>query len=450
MLQGALRRSPVWPVLSLASIVFVCKFSFSRRFCDRFGFERRMFLRSDQMAFAAEGAEGDIDAGLFEYAFGQRSGLFGGFGSLRAEGLADIPQGVSAFRGGHPPAVADLVEALGQDVVEEAPGELFGGDAAQLLAVAVGAVAPGEDDMAVAHLLYAAVGNGDLVGVAGEIAQCVLGPSGHLLGVCHPFRAGKLAETALPVVRVREARRAAGERELPASAQRTQALYESVAEGLGEGVLAEEPVPAAVYPFLRLLPPDPARHEAVDVEMPQQPLVPGVQQGDVAELAFEPPLRIVREALQNPADDMEELVEQQLPVGVHQRVQAVRQSEDQMEILHRKDLAHSPSGPLAARMALAGRAVAVLAGVVDWQLASAVVAAVDVPAQRGRPAQQHPAHRLRRVRRDGPRPVVAVPAGADRVRNPHSDFHRLRSSQSSPRVSSGLCVLRIISAVTCM
>jgi hypothetical protein len=43
------------------------------------------------------------------------------------------------------------VEAFGQYVVEEAPGELCDGDAAQLLAVAVGAVAPCEDDMAVAH-----------------------------------------------------------------------------------------------------------------------------------------------------------------------------------------------------------------------------------------------------------------------------------------------------------
>jgi hypothetical protein len=85
--------------------------------------------------------------------------------------------------------MADAVEAAGQHVDEEAADELAGGERHGLVALAaVGAVVlPLERDAAFIAGDEPAVGDGDPVGVAGEISQHGLRAGERTLGVDHPL-----------------------------------------------------------------------------------------------------------------------------------------------------------------------------------------------------------------------------------------------------------------------
>lgn len=73
-----------------------------------------------QMPFFAVRAEGEVEPG------GGWAGLFGrGFGRCRADVITDGGECLLASGSAHPAAVADLVEALREDVVAEALGELL-------------------------------------------------------------------------------------------------------------------------------------------------------------------------------------------------------------------------------------------------------------------------------------------------------------------------------------
>src|SRR5438132_2613421 len=71
--------------------------------------------------------------------------------------------------------VADALEAIGKDVKEEAADELVGAERHRLLPVAVAVILPAKTDLAVVDADQAIVGNGDAVGVAGDIGQHLFG-----------------------------------------------------------------------------------------------------------------------------------------------------------------------------------------------------------------------------------------------------------------------------------
>src|SRR5215472_5136840 len=97
--------------------------------------------------------------------------------------------------------VADPVEALGQHVHQEAADELMRGERHRLPAVgAVGpvdaVVLPPEGDGIGVGGDQSAVGDGDAMGVAREIAQDLLRPGERLLGVDHPFSPAQRCQEA--------------------------------------------------------------------------------------------------------------------------------------------------------------------------------------------------------------------------------------------------------------
>ncbi len=81
------------------------------------------------------------------------------------------------------------MEALGQDVHQEAADELVGGQRHRLVSArSVDAVVlVSEGDPALVGFDEAVVGDGDAVGVARQIGEDGLGPAERLLGVDHPL-----------------------------------------------------------------------------------------------------------------------------------------------------------------------------------------------------------------------------------------------------------------------
>ena len=167
------------------------------------------------------------------------SGPLLGFRRLGADGRADGLKCLLASGGAHPAAVADLMEALREDVGAEALGELLYRDGVGLFCVVVGAVTPGVGNVAVLDLLDTRVADGDLVGVAGEVFECLGRFAGRGLGVDDPSLRFQCREQRIPGGFIGERGAAAAVGELVLFAQCAQALDVAVAEGVGKGVFLE-------------------------------------------------------------------------------------------------------------------------------------------------------------------------------------------------------------------
>ena len=83
--------------------------------------------------------------------------------------------------------VADLDEARGQDVEQEAADELDRIEGHDLGAVVVFGVAPAKAHLAVNEIEKSAVGDGDAVSIASQILQHMLGSAEGRLGIDNPF-----------------------------------------------------------------------------------------------------------------------------------------------------------------------------------------------------------------------------------------------------------------------
>ena len=81
---------------------------------------------------------------------------------------------------------ANANEALGQDVQEESPQEFVGGEGHLLLLVPMGIVFPAERDLAVLEGEQAMVGDGDAMGVTGQVVEDVFGSAEGWLGINDP------------------------------------------------------------------------------------------------------------------------------------------------------------------------------------------------------------------------------------------------------------------------
>jgi uncharacterized protein GlcG (DUF336 family) len=83
--------------------------------------------------------------------------------------------------------VADADQASGQDMEQEAAQELMRRDGHDLLLVAMRVVSPTEGDAAIAQGDKAMIGDGDAVGISGQVAQNLFRPAERRLGIDHPI-----------------------------------------------------------------------------------------------------------------------------------------------------------------------------------------------------------------------------------------------------------------------
>jgi len=87
--------------------------------------------------------------------------------------------------------MADAVEAVGHGMLQEAADELVRGERHDLGPAVLAIVLPGKADLTIIELHQAAVGDGDAVGVAAEIAEHLLRPGERRLGVDDPLDPGQ-------------------------------------------------------------------------------------------------------------------------------------------------------------------------------------------------------------------------------------------------------------------
>ena len=87
---------------------------------------------------------------------------------------------------GQEPERADADKAAGQDVEQEAAQELLRTERHHSLLITVGIILPAESDLVMFESHEAVVGDGDAMGIAGEITQHMVGTAEGWLGVDDP------------------------------------------------------------------------------------------------------------------------------------------------------------------------------------------------------------------------------------------------------------------------
>src|ERR1700719_4821051 len=95
---------------------------------------------------------------------------------------------------GEPAEVAYARKAPRQNVLQETPQELFMRERHDAALAVVRVVLPAERDVRISHLDQTMVGDGDAMGVAGQIVQHVFQPAERLLRVDHPVFAEQRAQ----------------------------------------------------------------------------------------------------------------------------------------------------------------------------------------------------------------------------------------------------------------
>lgn len=90
--------------------------------------------------------------------------------------------------------VADLDEAGRQDMEQEAADELDRIEVHAAAAVAMTGVSPAKADLSVLEADESSVGDGDPMGVSGQIFQNMLGSAKRRLGIDHPLSSSEASE----------------------------------------------------------------------------------------------------------------------------------------------------------------------------------------------------------------------------------------------------------------
>ena len=150
------------------------------------------------MRVGAEDAEGRVLARLPGRGKPQRRIDPQEFATLREQRLADAI--------GEQAVAPDADEALGQNVLQEAPAEGGRIELGELAAVAVRAVTVAEDDGVSVVADQALVGDRDLARVAGEVVDDLLGATERAADVDVPVAAGGIAQTLVCRSRGRRSR----------------------------------------------------------------------------------------------------------------------------------------------------------------------------------------------------------------------------------------------------
>ena len=183
--------------------------------------------------------------------------------------------------------VADAHEAAGEQVQEEAAQELIDGQAHEPLLVAVSGISPAEGDVAVGEGNESVVGDGDAVGVGTEIAQGVIRSAEGPLGIDDPVVAEQESEPGGEGCLRGEGCEVAVELEGACLESVLESGDELAAEDTAEHLDGEEEGAAGGDPAGVVWREAAGGEYAVGMRMMLQPLVPGMEHAEEADLGSE-------------------------------------------------------------------------------------------------------------------------------------------------------------------
>ena len=275
------------------------------------------------------------------------------FASLSGEQGASQREQLFAEAVGQQAVTADAHEAPGQHVEEEAALEVHRIESHDALLIAVRIIAPAEADALAVEASDAVVGNRHAVGVASEITQDMLGSAEGRLGVGVPFLVAQLVDHLREVRRVTEGSGRTAQLEKAPAIELAESCKELFAEDPAQGwYRQQEHGMGGRDPALMIGRQSAAGNDAVDMVVGQQVRSPGVQDGQESDLCAEAP-GIGSDFEQGLGDSFEEQIENRPARSQSQRVQFVRQGEDDMEVVGVEQIALLRLKPSLAGLCLA-------------------------------------------------------------------------------------------------
>ena len=299
----------------------------------------------------------------------------------------------------------DAIETVRQHVLQEAAQEFLRRKRLQLHPVAVAPVAVTKGDLAVGTADQPLIANRRPMRVAAQVVHQLARTRKRRLRIHHPR---PLAAPPQPVAAMRlVAQTGQLRREIqPACDQQVRQAVQVLAPKHLAQPMHRKQEPAAPGD-----PPRPVRrqrarrHQAVQMKVASQPLVPRVQYERETHLA---PEVLAAKRQQGFGRRVEQQIQQGplVPLAVqNQPVQVVRQGEHLVEVRHRQQLAEAGVHPSGRGHALALRAVAVATAVIRQSLVPAGRTPLAMAAQRLGAAMLDVPHRLPL----GPRQTMRLP-----------------------------------------
>lgn len=215
------------------------------------------------------------------------------------------------------------------------------------------------------------------MGVPGQILQHLFGTAERRLGIDHPADVGGCGQRLLELVG-REAEFTLGER-------RTESGQELAAKHPTQDANRQEEVAGRGHPTGAIRGQPAAGHDAMDMRVELKVLAPGMQHGQGAGLGTQE-LGVGGQLEHGLGGGPHEQVVDDPRIGQGDRVEGVREREDEMEVRHGQQLGGAGLQPPCRGRGLAGGAVAIAAGVVGDLLMPALGAPQDVTSQGRRAA----------------------------------------------------------------
>ena len=266
--------------------------------------------------------------------------------------------------------MAHANETPGDDVTQKEPNEFHCAQGPGLSAAAVSAVLVAESDPVQVVGDDAFVADGDSVGVATEVAQDLL-RSGHGgLGVDDEFLDGRPTQQKAACA-LGHAQAARGESDFKGLEKFSSKHHGELSDRQKESRSRRDPLSCVVVQSS-------TGHDAVDVRVKPELLIPGVENGDEAGRGPEVVPAHVDHGFRS------SLEQEGIGggwVAPEERIETVRESEDLVKVGDGEQVVDLGLDPERLIQALTLGAVSIAAGIVDRGLTSAVVASLLVSAQ---------------------------------------------------------------------
>ena len=311
---------------------------------------------------------------------------------------------------GEQAVVADLDEAVGQNVEEKAANEFLGGhdDLLAILGSKADAVFVERDESVVrdAHAMR----------VSAEILEDLLRSGEGTFCVHHPVLAVEGVLEVAEGLAIGEAGTGATQVEFAVVVGSSEPAQELAAEEVGQHADGEEILLAARDPAVAGGREAATSDDAVDMGMESEITSPRVKDGGHAQLGAQT-LGVLPELEKSAGRGREEEVEDSLPVPTSEQPELMRQGEHDVEVVRGQDVLHALVDPLGLSQRLALRAVAISARVVGGPRERAPVAQVHVSAEDLGSADFDGTHGRPLLRAEGVRLSINLADGAEDVRH---------------------------------
>ena len=243
--------------------------------------------------------------------------------------------------------VADAHEAWGKDVEQKAPQELLDRQGQEAFPVAVSGVSPAKGDLVAGQRQQAMVGDSDPMGVGAQVVEHIVRPPERRLAVDDPVLAEQGTQEGGEGLGRGQPLQRTVETDLALSEGLFQSGDELAPEDPGQDGVGQEEAVRGAEPTGVVERESAGRHDAMDMGMVLQLLIPGMEHTEEADMGAQI-FRITSDFQQGFGTGTEQQTVEEPGVLPGQGRPLMREGEDQVPVASGQDFAAARLDPAAA------------------------------------------------------------------------------------------------------